>query len=125
MPIPSMELLRLDFPILREQIYGRNLIYLDSAASAQKPQIVIDTIKNYLEQGYSNVHRGMYYLSNKSTEDYENARKLIQEFINAENVNEVIFTKNATESINLVAYSWGLKNLQNGDEIILSIAEHH
>ncbi len=125
MTINSIETLRLDFPVLKQQIYGKNLTYLDSAASAQKPQIVIDTMNNYLEQGYSNVHRGMYYLSNKSTEDYENARKLVQEFINAENINEVIFTKNATEAINLVAYSWGLKNLQKDDEIILSIAEHH
>lgn len=121
----SINKLRNDFPILKEKVYGKNLVYLDSASSAQKPQIVIDTMQDCLQHNYSNVHRGMYYFSNKTTEDYENARHNVQNFINAFSQNEIIFTKNATEAINLVAYSWGLKNLKANDEIILSIAEHH
>lgn len=121
----SIANLRNDFPILNEKFYGKNLAYLDSAASAQKPQIVIDAMQKCLTREYSNVHRGMYYLSNELTEKYENTRELIQKFINAQNKNEIVFTKNATEAINLVAYSWGLTNLQKDDEIILSIAEHH
>lgn len=120
-----LQYLRDDFPLLKKEIYGKELVYLDSASSAQKPAIVIETINEYLKHNYSNVHRGLYYLSNKATEDYENSRKIIQNFINAQSSQEIIFTKNATEAINLVAYSWGMNNLRTDDEIILSLAEHH
>ena len=117
--------IRDDFPILSTLIKGKRNTFLDTAASAQKPKAVIDCMqKIYLEE-YANVHRGSYYLSEHITEKYEQSRKCIANFINAKKEQEIIFTRNATEGINLIASSWGLNNLNEGDEILLSRAEHH
>ncbi|KAA6204811.1 MAG: cysteine desulfurase [Candidatus Tokpelaia sp.] len=117
--------IRRDFPALATKIYGRPLIYLDNAASAQKPQCVLDSMQQAYTHSYANVHRGLHYLANAATELYEQARVRVQKFINAESSDSIIFTKNATEAINLVAYSWAMAHLQAGDEIILSLMEHH
>ncbi len=117
--------LRKDFPILHQEIHGKPLIYFDSAASSQKPQQVLDTITNYYQQDNANVHRGAHSLSNRATDAYEGARDKIAKFINANCREEIVYTRNASEAINLVAYSWGLANLKKGDEIILSVMEHH
>jgi len=117
--------LREDFPILSMQVYGKPLVYLDNAASAQKPKVVIDRISKAYESEYSNVHRGLHYLANASTEGYEGARARVAKFLNAGSASEIVFTKNATEAINLVAASFGLKHIGEGDEIVLSIMEHH
>lgn len=117
--------IRQDFPILNTLIKGKRNTFLDTAASAQKPKVVIDSMqKIYLEE-YANVHRGSYYLSEKITEKYELARKNIAKFLNAKKEQEIVFTRNATEGINLVASTWGIKNLHKDDEILLSKAEHH
>ncbi|GBF78650.1 SufS family cysteine desulfurase [Aphanothece sacrum] len=116
---------RKDFPILHQKIHGKPLIYLDSAATSQKPVAVLDALRNYYEQDNSNVHRGAHTLSVRATEAYEGARDKIAKLINAASRQEIIFTRNATEAINLVAYSWGLNNLKPGDEIITSVMEHH
>ncbi len=118
-------ILRKDFPIFEREINGKRLIYLDNAATTQKPKQVIDAIKNYYEKYNANVHRGVYRLSIESTELYENARKIVAEFIGAKDWREVIFTRNTTESINLVAYAYGLHNLKQGDKIVLTEMEHH
>ncbi|KAJ0020492.1 hypothetical protein Pint_31520 [Pistacia integerrima] len=119
-------LTRPDFPILHQQVNGsKKLVYLDNAATSQKPISVLKALQNYYEAHNSNVHRGIHYLSAKATEEYELARKKVAAFINASDSIEIVFTRNATEAINLVAYSWGLSNLKSGDEIVLSIAEHH
>ncbi len=117
--------IRADFPIFREKMYGKPLVFLDTAASAQKPQSVIDTITRLYETGYANIHRGVYKLSQEATEQYETTRETVRAFINAADTKEIIFTRGATESINLVAQSWGRSTLQEGDEIILSTIEHH
>ncbi|KAA6404785.1 aminotransferase class V-fold PLP-dependent enzyme [Candidatus Tokpelaia sp.] len=117
--------IRRNFPALATKIYGRPLIYLDNAASAQKPQCVLDSMQQAYTHSYANVHRGLHYLANAATELYEQARVRVQKFINAESSDSIIFTKNATEAINLVAYSWAMAHLQAGDEIILSLMEHH
>ena len=114
-----------DFPILNQQVNGKQLVYLDSAATSQKPLIVLDTVRNYYEQYNSNVHRGAHTLSAKATDAYEGARIKIAKFVNAAFPHEIIYTRNASEAINLVAYAWGLTNLQPGDEVILSVMEHH
>lgn len=119
------EKLREDFPILHQEVNGNPLVYLDNAATSQKPQVVLDAIVNYYQQYNSNVHRGIHSLSVKATDEYEKARQKVVEFINADSYQEIIYTRNASEAINLVAYSWGLENLQTGDEIILSVMEHH
>jgi cysteine desulfurase/selenocysteine lyase len=116
---------RQDFPILHQQIEGKPLIYFDSAASSQKPQAVLNTLLNYYQQDNANVHRGAHTLSGRATDAYEGARDKVARFINAARREEIIYTRNATEAINLVAYSWGLANLQPKDEIILSVMEHH
>ena len=116
---------RADFPILHQQIHDKPLIYFDSAASSQKPQQVLDTLLNYYQQDNANVHRGAHSLSNRATDAYEGARDKVARFINAASRDEIVFTRNASEAINLVAYSWGLANLNKGDEIILSVMEHH
>jgi cysteine desulfurase/selenocysteine lyase len=117
--------IRADFPALAMRVYGKPLTYLDNAASAQKPQAVLDRLtKAYTEQ-YANVHRGLHYLANEATEAYEGARETVQKFINAERKEEIIFTRNATEAINLVAYTFGREHIREGDEIVLSIMEHH
>ncbi|QUS57755.1 cysteine desulfurase [Pseudovibrio brasiliensis] len=115
---------RKDFPILSTQVYGKPLVYLDNGASAQKPTAVIDAITKAYSQEYANVHRGLHYLSNTATENFEAAREVVRRFLNAPSVDEVIFTKSTTEAINLVSY--GLEeDIQEGDEIIISILEHH
>ncbi len=120
----DIEKVRKQFPVLQTKVWDKPLTYLDSAASMQKPKVVLDCInQNYLSN-YSNVHRGLHLLSEKSTEQYENARNKVANFLNA-NVNEIIFTSGATSAINLVAYSWGKNFLKENDEVIVTIAEHH
>jgi cysteine desulfurase/selenocysteine lyase len=121
----DVERYRADFPILSTQVNGRPLVYLDSAGSAQKPHQVINRVSEVYETGYANVHRGLHHLSEKATDDYEAARGIIGRFINAASDSEIVYTKSATESINLVASSWGRKNLKRGDEIIITYLEHH
>ncbi|NMG06965.1 SufS family cysteine desulfurase [Brasilonema sp. UFV-L1] len=116
---------RADFPILHQEVNGKPLIYFDNAATSQKPLLVLNTIRDYYEQYNSNVHRGVHTLSAKATEAYEVARDKVAAFVNAASRQEIVFTRNASEAINLVAYSWGMSNLQRGDEIILSVMEHH
>ncbi|KAK4741960.1 hypothetical protein SAY87_025548 [Trapa incisa] len=118
-------LTRPDFPILHQEVNGSKLVYLDSAATSQKPTAVLKTMQDYYERYNSNVHRGIHYLSAKATDEYELARKKVSNFINASEPREIVFTRNATEAINLVAYSWGLTNLKPGDEIITTVVEHH
>ena len=121
----SLAKIRTDFPILDQTINGKSLVYLDNAATSQKPKVVLDTIVHYYEHDNANVHRGAHSLSVRATEAYENAREKLVAFINAQSSKEIIYTRNATEAINLVAYSWGLNELKAGDEIILSVMEHH
>ena len=117
--------IRADFPILSRQVYGKPLVYLDNAASSQKPKPVLDAMmKSYTEE-YSNVHRGLHYLSNAATQAFEDARESVRRFLNAPDVSQIIFTRNATEAINLVAQSFGGMVLGEGDEVVLSIMEHH
>ncbi|MFB6449192.1 cysteine desulfurase [Bradyrhizobium tunisiense] len=116
---------RQDFPALAMQVYGKNLVYLDNAASAQKPSAVLDRMTQAYTSEYANVHRGLHYLANAATEAYEGGRTKVAQFINAPRTEEVIFTRNATEAINLVASSWGGPNIGEGDEIVISIMEHH
>jgi cysteine desulfurase/selenocysteine lyase len=117
--------IRADFPILATQVYGKPLVYLDNAASAQKPKAVLDRIHQAYTTQYANVHRGLHYLANEATEAYEGAREKVAAFLNASRKEEIIFTRNATEAINLVAYTFGRDRINPGDEIILSIMEHH
>jgi len=121
----DIEKIRGDFPIFAREVHGRPLTYLDSGASAQKPTAVLEAVERAYRETYANVHRGVHFLSQTSTELYEGARETVRAHINAKSVDEVIFTKNATESINLVAYSYGGMILKEGDEIILSTLEHH
>jgi len=121
----DVERYRADFPILSETVNGKPLVFLDSAASAQKPRQVIDRVSQVYETGYANVHRGLHYMSEKATGDYEAARETIRRYINAGSTAEIIYTRGATEAINLVASSWGRKNLVEGDEIIVTYLEHH
>ncbi|MFP4537639.1 MAG: cysteine desulfurase [Dichotomicrobium sp.] len=117
--------IRDDFPILSREVYGKPLVYLDNAASAQKPKAVLDAIQHAYAQEYANVHRGLHYLSNASTEAYENARGTAATYLNAPSSDEIIFTSNATAAINLVAQSFGGMRIGEGDEIVLTIMEHH
>ncbi len=117
--------IRADFPALDLQVYGKPLVYLDNAASAQKPKAVLDRIQHAYTHEYANVHRGLHYLANAATEAYEGAREKVAAFLNAPRKEEVIFTRNATEAINLVAYTFGRERIKAGDEIVLSIMEHH
>jgi cysteine desulfurase / selenocysteine lyase len=116
---------RADFPILGREVYGKPLVYLDNAASAQKPQRVIDAMMKSMTQEYANVHRGLHFLSNTATQSFEDARESVRRFLNAPSKDEIVFTRNATEAINLVAQSYGGTVIGEGDEIILSILEHH
>jgi cysteine desulfurase / selenocysteine lyase len=116
---------RADFPILTQKVHDRPLVYLDSAATSQKPQVVIDALSDYYQRYNSNVHRGVHTLSGLATDAYEAARQKVAKFVNAADEREIIYTRNATEAINLVAYSWGLGNLKTGDEVILTKMEHH
>lgn len=117
--------IREDFPILKTEVYGKPLVYLDNAATTQKPQVVIDTITNYYEHLNSNIHRGVHKLSQLATDKYEAARKTVQNFINAKSVEEIVFTRGTTESMNLFAYSFSKAFIKAGDEIIISTMEHH
>ncbi len=117
--------LRADFPALAMQVYGKPLVYLDNAASAQKPQAVLDRLNRAYTSEYANVHRGLHYLANAATEAYEGAREKVRAFLNAPRAEEIIFTRNVTEAINLVAYTFGRERIEPGDEIVLSIMEHH
>ena len=117
--------LRADFPILAQEINGHPLVYLDSASSSQKPSVVIDAVADYYREYNANVHRGIYTIGEKATAAYEEARVRTARFINAPDSHEVIFTRNATEAINLVAYSWGRRNIDRGDAIVLTEMEHH
>src|SRR5262245_3545050 len=121
----DVALIREDFPILAMQVYGKPLIYLDNAASAQKPKAVLDRLNHAYTAEYANVHRGLHYLANAATEAYEDAREKVRAFLNAARKEEIIFTRNATEAINLVAYTYGREHIKAGDEIVLSIMEHH
>lgn len=116
---------REDFPILKRTVYDKPLVYLDNAASAQKPKAVIDAVRNAYEAEYANVHRGLHYLSNVATQNYEDARETVRGFLNAPSTDQIIFTRNTTEAINLVAQSFGGMVIGEGDEIVLSILEHH
>src|SRR3954452_21063543 len=117
--------IRADFPALALQVYGKQLVYLDNAASAQKPKAVLDRMTQAYTSEYGNVHRGLHYLANVATEGYEGGRERVARFLNAGRNEEIIFTRNATEAINLVASSWGEPNIKAGDEIVISIMEHH
>ncbi|MEZ5797138.1 MAG: cysteine desulfurase [Paracoccaceae bacterium] len=117
--------IRQDFPILSRQVNGKPLVYLDNGASAQKPRVVIDAMTQAYEMEYANVHRGLHYLSNLATEKYESVRGAVRRFLNAPSEDEIVFTTGTTEGINLVSYAWAAPRLQPGDEIVLSILEHH
>ncbi|MCL4156624.1 UNVERIFIED_CONTAM: hypothetical protein GTU68_060584 [Idotea baltica] len=121
----DVEAIRRDFPILSREVYGKPLVYLDNGASAQKPQAVIDAVTKAYSQEYANVHRGLHYLSNTATDNYEAAREKVRRFLNAGSVDEVVFTKSTTEAINLVSYGLGRSLAADGGEIVLSIMEHH
>jgi cysteine desulfurase / selenocysteine lyase len=121
----DVQKIRADFPILSLEVYGKPLVYLDNAASAQKPKAVIDAMNQSMTAGYANVHRGLHYLSNTATQAFEDARESVRKFINAPSKDQIIFTRNATDAINLVAQSYGGMVIGEGDEIVLSILEHH
>lgn len=126
LPIPyDVEAIRRDFPILSREVYGKPLVYLDNGASAQKPKIVLDTIQHAYDNEYANVHRGLHFLSNAATDAYEKARESVRRFLNASSVDEIVFTSNSTAAINTVSYGFGMPNIGEGDEIVLSILEHH
>jgi cysteine desulfurase/selenocysteine lyase len=121
----DVEAIRRDFPILSREVYGKPLVYLDNGASAQKPQAMIDAVTHAYTHEYANVHRGLHFLSNAATDAYEKSRETVRRFLNAESVDEIVFTKSATEAINTVAYGWGMPNIGQDDEIVLTIMEHH
>jgi cysteine desulfurase / selenocysteine lyase len=121
----DVDAVRADFPILSRQVNGKPLVYLDNGASAQKPQVVIDAITTAYAHEYANVHRGLHYLSNLATEKYEGVRGIIARFLNAPSEDEIVFTTGTTEAINLVSYAWAAPRFQPGDEVVLSIMEHH
>jgi len=123
-PIP-VESCRFHFPLLRRQVNGKPLVYLDNAATSQKPQVVIDAMIRYYYEENSNVHRGVHYLSERATESYEGARAKVQRYINARSTKEIIFVRGTTEAINLVAGSFGRTHLHAGDEVLISAMEHH
>ena len=127
MPQPGLNVsaIREDFPILQQMVHGKPLVYLDNAATSQKPEAVICAMDTYYRTTNANIHRGVYQLAEQATEQYEGARRKIQKFINAKSHREVIYTRNATEAINLVAYSWGRANIHAGDEIVSTVLEHH
>ena len=121
----DVEAIRADFPILSREVYGKPLVYLDNGASAQKPRAVLDAIDHAYRSEYANVHRGLHFLSNAATDAYERARESVRRFLNAPSVDSIVFTSNATSAINTVAYGWGMPHVDEGDEIVLSIMEHH
>lgn len=121
----DVEKIRKDFPILSRKVHGKPLVYLDNGASAQKPQVVIDAINTAYSHEYSNVHRGLHYLSNLATDHYEAVRGKIQKFLGAEHEDEILFNSGSTAGLNLVSYGWAVPRIEPGDEIVLSIMEHH
>ncbi|MEI6696186.1 MAG: cysteine desulfurase [Bacteroidota bacterium] len=121
----NIDKIREDFPILQQQVYGKPLVYFDNAATTQKPQCVIDAVVKYYTESNSNIHRGVHFLSQKATLSFENTREVIRKFINAQHAYEIIFTRGTTESINLIAHSFGNKFIGKGDEIMISAMEHH
>ncbi len=121
----DVDKIRADFPILTREVYGKPLTYLDNGASAQKPKAVLDAIIKAYTEEYANVHRGLHFLSNAATDAYEGARENVRRFLNAPSPDQIVFTKSATEAINLVAYGYGAPNIGQGDEIVISIMEHH
>ncbi len=121
----NVDAIRADFPILSREVYGKPLVYLDNGASAQKPRAVIDAVARTYEHEYANVHRGLHYLSNATTDAYEAARETVRRFLNADSVDEIVFTKSATEAINTVSHGFGADAIGEGDEIVISIMEHH
>ena len=121
----DVQKVRGDFPILRQRVRGRALVYLDNAATSQKPQVVIDAIRLYYERDNANIHRGVHFLSEHATEEYEAARKNVQSFLNAADASEIIFVRGATEAINLVAQTYGRTNVHAGDEVLITAMEHH
>ncbi|RYY05465.1 MAG: aminotransferase class V-fold PLP-dependent enzyme, partial [Alphaproteobacteria bacterium] len=121
----DVDAIRRDFPILSKEVYGKPLVYLDNGASAQKPLAMLDAVRKAYSEDYANVHRGLHFLSNKATEEFEAAREIVRGFLNAESVEEIVFTRSATESINLVSYGYGMQEIGEGDEIVLTIMEHH
>ena len=123
--MPDILNIRKEFPILEQQVHGKPLIYLDNAATTQKPRCVIDAISEAYTTINANVHRGVHYLSQKATEQFEEAREKVRSFINATHSHEIIFTRGTTESINLLATSFGNTSLKEGDEVIISTMEHH
>ncbi|XHX80733.1 MAG: SufS family cysteine desulfurase [Stenomitos frigidus ULC029] len=122
---PFAARVRADFPILHQQIHGKPLVYLDNAATSQKPIAVLDALRHYYDHDNANVHRGVHTLSSRATDAYEGARDKVAAFVNAASRQEIVYTRNASEAINLVAYAWGNANVKQGDEIILSVMEHH
>src|SRR5438105_432281 len=124
-PSFDVEKARADFPILRQKARGHKLVYLDNAATSQKPRAVIDAIVRYYERDNANIHRGVHYLSERATEEYETARKVVQSFLNAEHASEIIFVRSATEAINLVAQTYGRVHVGPGDEVLITAMEHH
>ena len=121
----DVQKIRSDFPILKREVHGKPLVYFDNAATSQKPRQVIEAISNYYEQHNASVHRGVHKLSEEATAAFEVARKKVADFVNAGDSRQIVFTRNATEAINLVAYAWGRKNIKKGDEILLTQMEHH
>ena len=121
----DVDKIRRDFPLLRQRVHGRRLVYLDNAATSQKPQVVIDAIGQYYERDNSNIHRGVHFLSEHATEEFEEARKIMQSFLNAADASEIIFVRGATEAINLVAQTYGRTNVHAGDEVLITAMEHH
>jgi len=121
----DVDRVRADFPILWQQVRGRPLVYLDSAATAQKPKAVIDAIVRYYERDNANIHRGVHYLSERATEEYETARKVVQSFLGAADPGEIIFVRSATEAVNLVAQTYGRAHVSTGDEVLITAMEHH
>lgn len=121
----DIDKIRADFPILSQQVHGKPLVYLDNGASSQKPRQVIDAVSNTYETRYANVHRGLHFMSNETTDAYEAAREKVRAFLNASSVDEIIFTKGATQAINIVSHGYGEPNIGADDEIVLSIMEHH
>lgn len=124
-PVLDVTAIRRDFPILTRQVHGRPLVYLDSASSSQKPLAVLDAERHYYQTSHANIHRGVYVLSEEATAAYEQAHAQVARFINADGIEEMVFTKNTTEALNLVAYAWGLHTLRPGDEVVLTQLEHH
>lgn len=121
----DVEAARRDFPILQKRVYGHRLVYLDNAATSQKPQLVIDSISRYYENGNANIHRGVHFLSEHATEEHEAARRTVQAFLNAADKREIIFVRSATEAVNLVAQSYGRRHVGAGDEVLITAMEHH